>query len=616
MVDKPKIDEEAPQIRIFGGFKKEEILGGIASNAYEAEDEFKGLYGAVGDTGVVIIQPTYNLKLLDSLSQQNNALSPCIEAMVTNIDGTGYTFERRDRDDDPDADSEENQKIVQLNNMFSITFPGESFTTLRRKKRRCEERVGNAYFEVLRNKAGEILFLRHVDPLMVRLVRLDDPVLAKKIVYRGDERLEVDVYVRERRFAQVVSGTKLVYFKEFGASRELHKDSGKWIKTEKSKTTQSVDVIPLGKEATELMHFTAIPDTHTPYGLPRWISQLPSVLGSRKAEEFNLEFFDSGGVPPAIIFLQGGTMTAKTRQAIDEGTMSNTMKKHRLLVIEMDPTGGSLDKSGSASAKVERFGSDRQSDSMFEKYDDKCEERIRKAFRLPPIFVGVASDYSFATAYASYSVAEAQVFKPEREEFDEIISINLLTTMGFPEYVLRSLPLSIENTEAQLAGIDKAKEIGGVPKSDLIRTINEVTGLSLKYNPEMEAEESAKYAELHPPPPMLEDSVGSNVIPLKPAGSEGQKNGLGANGVPSKKTDYGVTYQSTADLAFRIRDALFENDKQDIRKWTAMAETLAPDQLVELREFLSKMVFINSDHDLDGLSSLTGCAALILAREE
>ena len=30
--------------------------------------------------------------MLDRLCQENIALSPCVEAMVTNIDGTGYDF--------------------------------------------------------------------------------------------------------------------------------------------------------------------------------------------------------------------------------------------------------------------------------------------------------------------------------------------------------------------------------------------------------------------------------------------------------------------------------------------------------------------------------------------
>ena len=44
-----------------------------------------------------LLEPPYKLRMLDRLSQENNALLPCIEAMVTNVDGTGYDFESVDK---------------------------------------------------------------------------------------------------------------------------------------------------------------------------------------------------------------------------------------------------------------------------------------------------------------------------------------------------------------------------------------------------------------------------------------------------------------------------------------------------------------------------------------
>ena len=149
--------------------------------------------------------------------------------------------------------------------------------------------------------------------------------------------------------------------------------------------------------ATEIMHFVVLPDSHTPYGVPRWVCQIPSVLGSRHAEEFNLEFFANGGVPPVMILLQGGTLQAETRAAIERMVSGEAKKNNRIMVIEAEPAGGGLNQTPpQARVTVERFGSDRQSDSMFENYDERCEERVRRAFRLPPIFVGQAKDYTFA----------------------------------------------------------------------------------------------------------------------------------------------------------------------------------------------------------------------------
>ena len=39
---------------------------------------------------------------------------------------------------------------------------------------------------------------------------------------------------------------------------------------------------------------------------------------------------------------------------------------------------------------------------------------VWSSFRLPPIFVGITSDYTRATASESREVAEEQVFEPER----------------------------------------------------------------------------------------------------------------------------------------------------------------------------------------------------------
>ena len=153
---------------------------------------------------------------------------------------------------------------------------------------------------------------------------------------------------RERRFAQLVNGVTLVYFKEFGASRDLNKSTGKWAARNQR--------LPARERATEILHLSCIPDSHSPYGLPRWIGQLPSVLGSRKAEEFNLEFFDNGGVPPALIVLQGGTLQSETRKALEAKFAGGATRLNRVQILEVEPTGGSLDKPTTARVTVERFG--------------------------------------------------------------------------------------------------------------------------------------------------------------------------------------------------------------------------------------------------------------------
>ena len=468
--DKPA---EAPVFRLVSlgnHVKKAESVGAVQANAFSPEDEFMNFYAGRGNDSNVI-EPPYNLRSLDRLSQENNALSPCIEAMVTNVDGTGYDFTKKGEDKESTADD---TLIDEIKDFFDEPWPGMSFTTIRKQLRRDLERTGNAYLEVIQNANEEIVFLRPIDSKLMRLVALDEAVPVEKTVRRKGVDVKITVMQRERRFCQTLNGVNLLYFAEFGASRDLTKNLGRWaVKGQR---------LPLKDRATKVVHFTALPDANTPYGVPRWISQLPSILGSRKSEEYNLEFFENGGIPPVLILLQGGSLQPETKSALDlkmgKGAAST---RNRVQVLEVMPTGGTFNTPNNARVTVERFGAERQDDSMFEKYDERCEIRVRRSFRLPPIFIGAADDYNFASAVASYTVAEAQVFRPERDEFDEIINVKLMSALGWGEDQMISKPLVIEDAALKLQGLDMAVTTKAVDMKDVIYEINEAVGTNVKF---------------------------------------------------------------------------------------------------------------------------------------
>jgi hypothetical protein len=106
---------------------------------------------------------------------------------------------------------------------------------------------------------------------------------------------------------------------------------------------------------------------------------------------------------------------------------------------------------------------------------------VRRSFRLPPIFIGAADDYNFASAVASYTVAEAQVFRPERDEFDEIINVKLMSALGWGEYQMISKPLVIEDAALKLQGLDMAVTTKAVDMKDVIYEINEAVGTNVKF---------------------------------------------------------------------------------------------------------------------------------------
>lgn len=622
----------------------------VTGQPLEIEDEFNSLY-EVGQTGVVMLAPPYNPSTLVALSTRNNILQQCVQAMEVNVDGTGHTIEplvppvkpkkepllqiqqpppisggavpgdkagqtqngsnsvtkafppqpaagakpfppklgdKPPADGSPEIKPEDNDpEKKKLEAFFKEPYPGMSMVSLRRKLRVDLEQTGNAYIEVLRNAAGDVRFLRSLEAQTVRLVKLDAPVMVDKAVASldGDKDETVSMWVRERRFAQMVSNKK-VYFSEFGASRKVERLTGRWVIDERKTPPDTL--------GNEVIHLIVDRDGKTPYGVPRWINNLPSVLGSRKAEEFNLEFFDAGGLPPAIILIAGGAMTTTVKEQLLAHMAGRSRSKHRAAVVEVQSVSGDVDKASRVDIKVERFGDAKQGDAMFMKYDVACEEHVRIAFRLPPLFVGRSGDYSFATASVSYMIAEEQVFAPERLEFDEIINNTLVKALGVTKYKYVSKPTTLKNVEIMIQAVIAAKDV--IDGEERIRTLNEISGTKMEYSQAAEHQAIAQAQK-----------------PLFP-GANGSKSLGAVNEVPTvasvtaKEEVAGVHDLLTLADQWVVAAGLERGPMSDDERKTvfARAQALKGDDRRLFNRLLASRTFTQSHLDPEGLAEIVG----------
>lgn len=471
----------------------------LADSALEPEDEFTDLYWSQSSSQNVILTPPYEPKRLHRLSSQNNVLNQCIEAMEVNIDGTGYDFVPAEGLD-ASAINEAEKKLV--TSFFNEPIPGKTFLQIRRRLRRDMESTGYGFLEVLRNVKGDVVGFRNIDSHAIRFVKLDAPVMVAKTITRGGTDIEIKMLDRERRFVQNVQSSSygLHYYREFGTTRHCSRITGEW--------ESETNVIDQNNRATELIVFNVNPDVMSPYGIPRWINQLPSVLGSRKAEEDNLEFLDSGGMPPAIIFVQGGVLAGTAADQLNHYLTGQLKNRNRAVVVEVQSSSGTLDATGSVQVKVERFGSERANDALYQSFDKNAEEHVRIGFRLPPLFIGRSNDYSFATAVVSYMVAEAQVFQPEREEFDSIINKTLLKALGIKTVVLKSRPVSLKTIENKIQALQLVAD--KVDGSEFVAEVNKLADTKLVFKEAAPAQPEAQQ------PPQTQDEKPQNA----PVGKE------------------------------------------------------------------------------------------------
>ena len=448
----------------------------------------------------------------------------------------------------PTAVEPKDPEQIRAEDFFKEPYPGVSFVTLRRKLRVDLEQCGYGFLEAVRNITGDLVMVRHLPAQTIRKLRLDAPVMVERTLVREGKEITVQLPMRERRYVQAV-GNRQYYYKEFGSQREVHRETGEWLpdgkltgltpnpadagadtfnaptnavgsfpyRTKKAVQTPDMkgvvpklsllpgadipptttDVVAPHLRGTEIIEFGIDRDPTSAYYLPRWINVLPSVLGSRKSEEYNLEFFDAGGIPPVLILLEGGTLTTTVRQQL-QAQLNSKSSTNRAAIVEIQSASGTLEKPGTVGVKVERFGDARQGDSLFTNYKEATEEDVRTAFRLPPLFLGDSGAYNFATAVVAYMVAEEQVFGPERKEFDEIINKTIMKELGITKFQFVSKPITLKNAEVMMQAIQLGKEF--ISPEEFVDKLNEIAGMNMEYDEEaaqrtVDANDPAKIAE-------------------------------------------------------------------------------------------------------------------------
>lgn len=416
----------------------------------------------------------YSISSLRHLLSISNALPQCIEAMVTNVAGYGWEIVQAD----PKVPVDEDERQI-LQSFIDWANSDESLASIHQKVVRGREAIGFTFIEFVRDITNNVSLVRYAEPDFVRL-RPKDPTLVAVTydIARGPRTQRVTELKKFRTYVQTIGG-ETVYFKEYGDPRILHRVTGEFESEEHP--------VPLEDRATELYHFRF--DTPDPYGVPRWISQTTSVMGSRESEEVNLNYFEDNTVPPAIISVAGGRITTQSFNELQKALSSGGFGKdrqHKILLIEAVPEKESLDDKGSVSLRVERLADQRPSDSLFGGYDKDNRAKVRSSFRLPPTLIGDSQDATYATARVSTFIAEIQVFQPERRAYDEIYNKKIVSSdygLKLKTVALRSKAPQITDSESLMKALTALNVMGAVTPRTSIDAANRVMQTELPQYP-------------------------------------------------------------------------------------------------------------------------------------
>jgi PBSX family phage portal protein len=438
------------------------------------------------------IDPPYDPAVLCRILEHSNSLRQNVDAYATNIDGCGHRLESIIDFDAENIDHEIARIIkleqfamtgtmvsrvpakviaqrrrelhelaaierAHLDTFFASCCFDHSFTELRKRARSDLEITGNAYWEVVRNAAGRITRLVHVPSHMVRLLPLDTKAttVTEKTRIGPVSYEEAQVLRKLRRYVQK-QGHTAVFFKTFGDTRVMGKMTGTFYPDQVDRQ----NIQPGDAPASELIHFS-IHSATSPYGVPRWIGSLLSVLGSRQMEEVNYLYFNNKSVPPLALLVSGGKLSDASVPRVQNFIEENLKGKnnfHKILILEAESAGSS----DTAKMKIELkpLTNAQQQDALFQNYDERNIDKVGASFRIPRILRGESKDFNRAVADAQMRFCEDQVFQPERAEFDHFMNHRILPDMGIRMWRFKSQSPITRDPERLGGSIESLVRVG------------------------------------------------------------------------------------------------------------------------------------------------------------
>lgn len=442
-----------------------------------------------------------------------------------------------------------------------------SFVKMKRIVRQDIESHGWGCIEMRRDKFNRLKRLSYIPGYTVRPLQnegeLVDVVEDDSITPLSEDR-EIIVQRRFHIYVQIVNDRK-VYFKSAGDPRIVSRTTGKTYETIEEMRRKDKE----GKgavEANELL-WIALHSPKTQCPPPRWVGNLLQVLGGREADETNYYYLRNDAIPYGLMFVSGGTIPQDIRERIETrlaSEMRGSQGSGKILVVQASPIGKKT-ADGPVTLPQLEFQSLReahQSDALFTKYDERGGDRIGASFRLPPMLRGYTpSNLNRATAVASLTFAESQVFQPERDDMDWVFNQWVLPELGIYYLKMASNSPPTRGVDEMVEIIKSASPQGGLLPNEIRAMLSEMLNRPM-----------AKLKEDWTKQPMVMTLAGINAdgAPIEPgqAGVEGQPGPIGEmakrlSAIESRVRSIVTEELAAAGMDVDVAASLFDRQEQE-----------------------------------------------------
>jgi capsid portal protein len=328
--------------------------------------------------------------------------------------------------------------------------------------------------EVLRDAVGIPCGGEHMPSYQVRLLAADSKsteVMMRRIGHDWRWKIEERDYFF-RRFVQIRGGAKR-YYKQFGDPREFSYIDGKEITSRDAETS-----------ATELIYCpNYVPGTE--YGMPDWSGQALNIGGSFRMERGNFRYFANNMIPALFLLVMGGKKIGekgfkKIMAAFDEAKGDDSQS--RLVGVQLPSDASDTSTNGKIDVPkvlLQAMTQYQRNDATHQNYDERNMKKIMSTKRLPPLIIGLSSDYNRATSDAAMLMWERQVCGPERNQFDDQQNRLIVNAMGVRFHEFRSNEPDLSDPEIIARVSDAIGRHGGISINSAIDQGNKLLGTNV-----------------------------------------------------------------------------------------------------------------------------------------
>lgn len=556
------------------------------------------------------LAPPYEIEGLARLARSSSALKPCIAAYTTMIAGFGHQLKPIIDVTSPgavarvrkamvadrllhgnaavptDPEVEEMRQAIEcqmaveearLLRFLDCCGIDRGLTQLRKERTQEVESTGQAYWEVMRRRDGELAYFRPVPSSTVRLRQISP----EWHMWKRRERVsplrfeEVEIPWRFRSFVQRVQGMDTTFFREYGDPRPRCARTGKLFPLAEGQTLEE-QIAELRKRpdvtlANEIIHWRIF-DPDTPYGVARWVSSEFSVGGIQEAEKLNYYYFDGRAIPPGILAVSGGKLREGAAQTIEKILTDRAAGRaafYSMIVMEATATGDAA----TARCRIEWIpltdGSEK--DGRFLEYQRSEAVKVQVQFRLPDLLTGRSMEANRAQADAALRFTEQQVFQPFREDEDEFWNRRIFEDLGAAWWTFHTNSAVASDPQQQMNLIvQAARDARGLVGAEVRELLGEV--FNRKFDPI-----DAPWTKLPA------DFALAGIVPV-----EESRSGAGATTTPVSPDQAGSILQRAAQMAQQLRATADQGFSAELEEARGRAAQTVPVSIEEFEQLLER----------------------------